>query len=120
VGINITAYNGGRTTHEIEFTDADGEAVAIGSNNVRIKIGRAGATPILDIRDGTDLGGGGNVTRANPAVLTLYRDDISASIIKPGVYDIEAYIVDATDDNKIVHAESGVFKLIDGMRGATD
>jgi hypothetical protein len=122
VAIFITAYNGGGTTHEITFLDGDGAEVVIAANDkVRVKIGRAGSAPLIDMVSGTPLNpGGSTVTKANPAVLTLRRGDLTANIIKPGAYDIEAYIVDSGDSNHIKHAESGVFTLIDGQTGGVD
>lgn len=120
MSIHITAYQNRDTTESITFRDADGEAITLAAGDkVRIKVGRSGKTPLLDVFGGVALGGGTNVTNANPATLKLFASDIASENIKPGAYDIEAIVVDSADSNRPKHAESGVFMLIGSQGGNT-
>ena len=115
MGIFITGYMRRSTSELITFRDAAGAAITINaSDNVRIKIGRSGEAPLLDITSGE---GNSRVTDANPATLTLNQDDLVVGTIKPGVYDLEASVVDSADGNLIKHAESGIFTLLDTPLG---
>jgi hypothetical protein len=118
VSIFITAYQNRTSREQITFTAQDGTNPALAANDkVRIKIGRAGATPLLDIVSGTSLPGGTYVTKANPCTLELVGADLAESVIKPGIYDISAIVVDSTDANRDKLAEQGVFALIGTMGG---
>ena len=109
----ITAYAGKTTVESITLNDANGSPVTLESGDVvNVKIGRAGASPLLTIRSSTPAGGGSSVTAANPAVLVLDQDDLVAATLKPGVYDIEVTVNDASDGNLEKHAENGIFTLI--------
>lgn len=118
MAIFITAYLGKTSVESITFRDADGVAVTLNASDVvQIKIGRAGSEPVLEIASNVPASGGSTVTSANPATLTLDEDDLTPDYsdhdsIRPGVYDIEALVVDSGDANRVKHAESGVFSLI--------
>lgn len=113
MGIHITAYQRATTKESITLKDAAGDAVELNaSDKVRVKIGRAGEAPKLDITSGTDLGGGSSVTAENPATLTLDEDDLGIDTIKPGIYDIEVGIIDSGDQNRYKPADFGVFVLL--------
>lgn len=118
MSIHITAYQSRATTETITLRDADGVAITLlSADRIRIKVGRAGKTPILDILGGTPMSGGTTINNANPATLKLYAADLGNQAIKPGVYEIEAMVIDTADSNRLKHAESGVFTLIGTQLG---
>jgi hypothetical protein len=117
MAIHITAYQSRDTTETITLRNAAGESITLaGDDKIRIKIGRSGKTPLLDILGGTALNGT-TLTNVNPATLSLYAASLAPSIIKPGVYDLEALVLDTADNNRLKHAESGVFVLIGTQLG---
>jgi hypothetical protein len=120
LSIHITAFQNRDTTERITLRDADGVAITLAAGDkVRVKIGKSGKTPLLDIFGGVDMNGGTTMTNANPVTLKLYAADLLSDRIKPGVYDIEALVVDSADDERCKHAESGVFVLVGTQGGNT-
>ncbi len=116
----ITAYARATTVESITFKDAAGENVTLESGDIIVlKIGRAGEAPLLQILSNDPADGGTNITASNPAILTLHKGDLDDDTIKPGVYDIQALIVDHSDSDLIKHAEEGVFTLISTQLGYT-
>lgn len=119
MSIFIMAYQNRATTEEIDLLKANGDPITLAANDkVRVKIGRGQQLPLLDIVSGTNLGGGTSVTKANPAVLSLYPADLAAANIPPGVYDIEAIVIDSADSDRAKIADEGVFVLSGTMLGA--
>lgn len=118
MGVFITAYQSRNTDEQITILDHTGaNADVTSSDKVRIKVGRAGSAPILDVVSGTPLSGGTQVNAANPCTLKLYKADLAS--ITPGIYDCEVGVVDASDSSRFKHAESGVFQLIGTQLGGT-
>jgi len=117
----IVAYQNRSTQETITFSGKDSSGNAIqpsigGSDKVRIKIGRAGSAPLIDLVSGSPLSTNGTqVTNANPATFTIVGPDFAN--IKPGVYDIEALVVDSADTNKTKLAQQGVFILRNTQSG---
>ena len=118
-GIHITAYKNRTTKERITLTDVDGATVTLDSDDtVRVKVGRQGATPILDITSAAALSGGTSVTSANPCTVIFDQDDLNNKTA--GVYDVEAMVVDTLDHNRVKHAEMGVFVLIETQGGSVN
>jgi hypothetical protein len=118
MGIFIEAFQNRGSSHTITFKNAAGGTIALtAGDKVRIKIGRAGETPIKDIVSGTQLSGGTQVTATNPATLTIRGPDFTVADILPGIYDLEACVVDHGDSDFIKHGELGVFSLINVPTG---
>ncbi len=113
MSLQITAYQNRVTKELIIFSGVDENgsvvqpALAAGSK-IRIKIGRAGQN-IIDLVSGVVLAGGTKVTPTNPSTLTICGQDFSGMM--PGIYDIEALVVDSADNNKTKMADEGVFIL---------
>jgi hypothetical protein len=120
MSIHITAYQNRDTTESLTFRDADGAFITLAAGDkVRIKVGKSGKTPLLDIFGGVAMDGGTLVTNTNPATLKLFASDLASERIKPGAYDIEAIVVDSADSNRPKHAESGLFVLVGSQGGNT-
>ncbi len=116
MAILATFYRNRTADEQITFYDVDGEEIVIANGDkVRIKIGRPGELPLLDIVSGTPLAGSSQVSAANPATLRLAQDDTAD--LQPGHYELEASIVDHADSDFIKHAESGVLHLLDTQLG---
>lgn len=115
-GLFVRAEKSRDSDHTITMGASDGTDVSVATNdNVRLKIGRAGATPVLDLSSAAATSAGSVLTAANPTNLKLVAADLS---FKAGLYDLEVSVVDKSDSNRIKHAEKGVFHLIDTMAGA--
>jgi hypothetical protein len=103
-----------KSTHEILIGEADGDDVVLAAGDkVRIKIGQAGQTPLLDIVSGTVTAGGSTCTAANPTELTLGAADLS---FQAGIYDLEASIRDDSEA-AIKKADQGIFHLRETLAG---
>lgn len=119
LAIFITAYKRRKCTERITFKDADGDTVTLHANDkVRIKIGRSLTTPLVDLSSDAASALGSTVTKVNPVTLELSAAEMGA--ISPGVYDIEALVVDSADDSEIKLAEQGVFSVISTQAGGID
>lgn len=117
-GIFIVADRNRKSTHQILIGEADGDDAEIASNdNVRIKIGQAGQTPVLEIESDAATANGSQCTAANPTVLTLAAADLS---FQAGIYDIEALVVDTSDGDKPKKADQGIFHLRETFGGDVD
>lgn len=117
MSVFITAYRRRTAVFDITVTEADGTAVVLVTGDaVRLKIGRAGAVPLLDLTSDAASANGSTLTAANPTRLYLAQGDATAA---PGVYDVEVAIVDASD-GRIKHADSGVFALHETPLGGVD
>lgn len=106
MALSLSVYKNRTSVFSLTVNGADGnpETFAIG-DNFRVKIGRSGETPLLDLTSDSPSSNGSSLTAANPTIMTLDQGDLN--LLTPGVYDVEAAIVDATT-GKIKHAEEGV------------
>lgn len=101
--------------HEITMLDKDGDEIEVGAlDTVRVKIGRRGSTPILDLDSAAASANGSTVSRANPTVVVLTPAD--TALLSPGVYDVETALY-AAADGAIKHADHGVLSCAGVMAG---
>lgn len=112
---------------DITITNRAGAAVPIDTDgtpdNVRVKIGRSGNAPLLDI----ESNGAGNSTITIKSqgtfpgefTLRLHQNDI-ANTLYPGVFDIEVSLVDDSDGEVIKHAEMGTLVVHKNLGGEID
>jgi hypothetical protein len=117
MSIFITAYKSRSSQESISIYANETGATLFTldtGDKVRVKVGRLGETPILDVISGTPLAGGTSVTAENPASLTLDQDDLDD--LTPGVYDIEVAVYD-NSDGRIKTAEVGIFHLMNMQGG---
>lgn len=107
MSVLLTLYKNRTTRETITVTDADGDNVDFESGDTfRVKIGRTGAAPLLDLDSDAASANGSTVQAANPSIVVLDQDDVET--LSAGVYDCEVSIVDASDGNRIKHADKGV------------
>lgn len=100
----------------ITLLDTDGTESTISAGDVvRIKIGRTGDTPILDLDSAANSSNGSSVGSINP--IELHIDQVDMALFSPGLYDLEIAIVDSSVGNKIVNVEMGVFLVLDSPDG---
>lgn len=117
MSVFMTAYRRRTGVFDITITEADGSLVElVAGDKIRVKIGRSGAVPLLDLSSDAPSANGSTLTAANPTRLYLTGDDATAY---PGVYDAEVSVVDASD-GKIKHADTGVFVLHETPLGGLD
>ena len=113
-GLQVEADRLRKSVHVITIGEADGDDVVVAANDiVRIKIGRLGKAPILEIASDVATAEGSICTAANPTELTLMGADLS---FRAGIYDIDATIYD-TSEGKAKKVENGVFILRESMLG---
>lgn len=111
----VSTYRRRTSAHQITITDGGGNNVVIRAGDaIRVKIGKTGRTPILDLTSDSNTPNGSSVSLANPSTLRLDQDDMT---FEAGVYSIEVAVVDSNDSNVIKHAETGSFVLIDTPLG---
>ena len=113
-GLQIVADRLRKTEFSIGIGEADCDSVTLASNdNVRVKIGRVGDTPLLEIESDAATANGSSCTATNPTILVLAQDDMT---FPAAIYDIEVAIVDVSED-AIKKAERGILIVRDSMGG---
>lgn len=104
-----------RRTAETEVTvfSPDGTATLFSSGNVmRIKIGRPGETPLLDLDSIAASPAGTTVEAANPSDVRFAAADVTT--LPPGTYEMEASI---WAGDHLRNATPGIVHVIDTMGG---
>ena len=114
MSILITAYRKRTCSFTVTVNDANGDVVVFSGDVMRIKIGRKGSTPILDLDSVAASANGSTVSAANPTTVRLDQDDLD---ITPGILDFEGGIVDDQDSDAFKHAEDGVIAIHETMTG---
>ena len=112
----IVTYKKRAGCETITITDNAGNNVALAATDqIRLKIGRAGEAPILDLSSNAPSSNGSTVAKANPCAVRLDQEDLDFS---PGVYDVEVSVVDDSDSDAIKHANKGSFILHNTQLGS--
>lgn len=98
-GRNLILYKRRRVTFPVTLNDVNGSPLIItGGDNIRLKIGKEGHVPALDVDFRNPSANGSSLTLANPTTVTLAADDIGDNF-RPGVYTVEfLHIDDAGND----------------------
>ena len=113
-GLHLVADRLRFNQFSITIGEADGDdAVVAASDIVRVKIGRLGDTPLLEVQSDVATANGSVTTAANPTVLSIEGPDLP---FKAGIYEVEASIWD-TNEGRLKKVERGVFQLRDSMGG---
>lgn len=103
---------------DLAILDADSATITPGANDVvRVKIGRMGSTPLLDL-DSAQASTNGSTVTANHPSSGLNRLEIKSTDmdLSPGVYTLELALYDNADGN-IKHVDHQVFVVINAMTG---
>ena len=108
MSIFITAYRKRTCTFQVTANDADGTATTFLNDVMRIKIGRDGSAPLLDLDSVVASANGSTVSAANPTTVRLDQDDLD---ITPGILEFEVGIVDDQDSDAFKHVEKGSIAL---------
>lgn len=80
----------------------------------RLKIGRSGEAPILDLDSDAPSANASTVQDANPSNVRITADDLA--LLSPGTYDMEAAIYEG-DDGRLRAATPGVMHIVETMLG---
>lgn len=100
----------------ITITETDGSAYEwIASDAIRVKIGKAGKVPLLDLTSAEDTAAGSGISQANPTTVVIRAADTANFPI--GVLDMEVLVVDDSDQDKVKHAEFHEVAILDTPLG---
>lgn len=105
-------------THVFVITIKDGSGVPVelaAGDKIRLKIGRQGSTPRLDLLGGESTAAGSVIENLNPARFTLAEGDTVGWPI--GNLEVEALVVDSSVGNLTKHAETGILTLAPEILG---
>jgi hypothetical protein len=101
------------------ITDAaDVDVVLASGDTVRVKVGRQGQTPIIDLDSNAPTANGSSCTAANPSTVRLHQDDLNRTDFVPGVYTLEVLVIDDSDSDIAKHAGNHVLILEDTPQGS--
>lgn len=120
MAILVTFFKNRTSDELISVYDSGGELIDLSHDNdkFRIKIGRPGDIPLLEISSDSPTDGGSSITDVNPATLRLSQND--SKNLPAGVLELEVAIVDSLDSGLIKHVESGVCTIVETMLGAVN
>lgn len=76
---------------------------------MRVKIGRTGETPILDLSSASASANGSTVEAANPATVEIDYEDIE--LLSSGTYDITTELWDESEE-QLKHACMNIFHVV--------
>ena len=117
----ILAYQSRGLTKDITVLDADGDAIALGDNDLlRIVIGHPGLLGV-DFADaefvvvsGTPTGNGSSITKNSPSSgVNRLRIDASDLTFDPGIYTLFVDLFDNADTQEWKNVDRQVFRLED-------
>ncbi len=115
---DVVAYKRRRCVFSVTLNDINGDPVVIDAGDIiRVKIGKEGSTPKLDLADDTPTANGSTVTHANPFTVTLDADDLGDTF-EAGNWTIEYSLDDAQNEGELLVADVGNFILHDSQLGA--
>lgn len=115
----ILAHKGRKLVRDLTIKDADGESISPGANDVlRVKIGRRGAAPILDLDSAAPSANGSTITKnVSGAKNRLEIDQDDMNLLEPGIYTLEFGLVDNADAQALKHVDHQVFAVQGTMTG---
>jgi len=93
---------------DIVLQDADGSTVVPGVNDVvRVKVGRIGQTPLLDLDSAAPSANGSTISKDTPSAgynrVEIVQKDMET--LSVGIYSFEVALVDNADAQAIKHVE---------------
>jgi hypothetical protein len=116
----LTVYKNRKREYTISLYETDGTTsitLAV-TDVVRLKIYRRdAATPVLDLDSAAASANGSVITvdQLGPspvASVTATFDQADLLLLEPGVYSCEVDVVDDSDGDKILHANTGVIQVM--------
>lgn len=116
----ILGFQGRKLIRDITIKDSASATVVPGVNDVvRIKIGRTGQTPLLDLDSAAASAGGSTVLKNTPSSgvnrVQISQTDMDA--LAPGVYSFEVSLVDNADAQAIKTVDHRVLVVRSTMTG---
>lgn len=116
----ILGFQGRKLIRDITIKDSASATVVPGVNDVvRIKIGRTGQTPLLDLDSAAASAGGSTVLKNTPSSgvnrVQISQTDMDA--LAPGVYSFEVSLVDNADSQAIKTVDHQVLVVRSTMTG---
>lgn len=116
MALDVIAHRGRRNVFQATLYDADGDAIVVDSGDiVRLKIGRPGETPVLDLADTAASANGSSISHGNPTEVVLAPAD--ASLFNPGIWDMDWILDDAQSSGQLLTADVGRLILHDAQTG---
>jgi len=118
----IHAYKNRVIDYDVNLFEKDGttEVTLLSDDVVRVKVGRGGGTPHLDLSSIEAESGGSSVTFSAGTNNVVVRFGTDTAAMTPGAYDVTLSVVDNSETapaNAIKHAEYGVLVLHPTMGG---
>jgi len=112
----VSVRQGRDCTFTVTIYDTDGDQYTYASGDViRIKIGRSGQTPILDLSSKVASGNGSSVSAANPCTLVLRAADVA--LLPNMLLEMEVLVVDDSDQDKVLHAQDHIVNVLERQSG---
>jgi predicted RNA methylase len=114
--LHIQAFRFRDVRYEVTMLDADGDVISIDSTNVlKMKIGKKGLTPHLELSSVSSSARGSQIVLGNPFGIILTSADLQFAA---GIYDVEILVLDNATSAIITSLKHGVFALHETMRGS--
>lgn len=99
----------------IDLLDNDGNLYTLpDESHLRLKIGKEGKVPNIDLEDTTSSPNGSYISKGNPMLVVLDQLDTRFA---PGVYDLQISVLDDDDANEITLIARGHFVLYASVGG---
>lgn len=111
-----TVRKGRDCTFTVTIYETSGDEYTYASGDViRVKIGRSGQTPILDLSSKAATANGSNITQDNPCTVVLRAAD--TELLPVMVLELEVVVVDDSDKDKVLHADDHIINVLDRQGG---
>lgn len=117
----ILGHKKRKLIRDITIKDSDGVAVVPGANDtVRVKIGRTGQVPLLDLSSAAATANGSTITKNTPSSgvnrVQIVQTDMDT--LDAGVYSFEVILVDNADAQAAKHVDHQVLVVQGTMLGS--
>ena len=113
----ILAQKKRKLIRDITIKNAAGTTVTPRVNDtVRIKIGKIGKTPILDLDSSAPSTNGSTIVKGASNRLSMTQADMD--LLNPGVYSMEVSLVDNADAQAIKHVDNQILVVQGTQLGA--
>ena len=110
----ILAQKKRKLVRDITIKDSASATVSPGVNDtVRIKIGKVGQTPLLDLDSAAASANGSTVAKNTPSTgvnrVSVTQTDMDS--LSPGIYSFEVSLVDNADSQAIKHVDHQILMV---------